>query len=121
MAKTSNRPQGQDSNLGAMVTAPQGRAGDMARHPHLQVSPAAGCPAVPAAEASLWTLVLRVVLFLPQANQAFASWALSQHERAVSFVAALATKVAKHQQGAQWDAAGCHHRAPCVTTGSCPH
>lgn len=56
---------------------------------------------MPTAEASLRALVLRVALLLPQANQAFARWALGQHERAVSFMAALATKGAKCRQSAQ--------------------
>ena len=47
---------------------------------------------MPAAEASLRALVLQVVPLLTQAHRAFTRRALGQHERAVSFVAALATK-----------------------------
>ena len=47
---------------------------------------------MPAAEAPLRALVLQVVLLLAQAHEAFARWALGQHERALSFVAALATE-----------------------------
>lgn len=55
----------------------------------LHVGRAAGRPAVPAAEAPLRALVLQVVLLLAQAHEAFTRRALGQHERAVSFMAAL--------------------------------
>lgn len=47
---------------------------------------------MPAAEAPLRALVLQVVLLLAQAHEAFTRRALGQHERAVSFMAALAIK-----------------------------
>lgn len=82
---------------------------------------------MPAAEASLRALVLRVTLLLPKANQALARRALGQHERAVSFMTALATKAAKRQHGTQGtpEAAitGPHVRAEMATllraTGTC--
>lgn len=63
--------------------------------PHLHVGRAAGRPAVAAAEAALRALLPQVALLLAQADQAFTRRALGQHERAVSFVAALATQGAK--------------------------
>lgn len=68
--------------------------------PHLHAGPAAGGPAVPAAEAPLRALLLGVPLLLAQAHQASARRALGQQEGAVSFVAALATQGAPCPQRA---------------------
>lgn len=86
----------------------QGSREDKPECPHLHVGPAAGRPAVPAAEASLRALVLQVVLLLAKAHQAFTCRALGQHERAVSFMAALSTEGAECQQSTWQDSPGCH-------------
>lgn len=81
--------------------APRGPAQPHSGHRgpgHLHVGPAAGGPAVLAAEAPLRALLLLVALLLAEADQAFACRALGQQERAEAFVAALATEGAKRPE-----------------------
>lgn len=89
--------------------AREGR-GPWGRAPHLHAGTAAGRAAVLAAEAPLRALVLRVVVPLAEADQAFARRALGQHERAVSLVVALAaeTSVSRAQGGPLWAATPRH-------------
>lgn len=89
--------------------AREGR-GPWGRAPHLHAGAAAGRAAVLAAEAPLRALVLRVVVPLAEADQAFARRALGQHERAVSLVVALAaeTSVSRAQGGPLWAATPRH-------------
>lgn len=64
---------------------------------------ATGLLAVLAVQVPLWALLLSVAFLLPKADQAFTRRALSQEERAESFVAVLETKKgsAEHRQTPQ--------------------